>query len=142
MDKTELFQKFVALTSSVHQLTYELTKDVRSEEVTPLQYKILEHLAVTGPVTISQLSECLHMSLPNTSRELRKLIEKQLCEKVPDLEDRRKQFIRLTMRGQAKMTGAFQRIESKFLQRIENVTDEGLVEIERALDLLQRKLFN
>ncbi|ASS73649.1 MarR family transcriptional regulator [Tumebacillus algifaecis] len=141
MDKQALFKKFVTFTSSVHQVTNDMTKDVQAEEVTPLQYKILEHLAICEAVTISAISECLHTSLPNTSRELRKLIEKQLCEKVPDLEDRRKQYIRLTMRGQAMMEEAFQRIESQFLKRIAQVSNEELKEVERALDLLQKKVF-
>ena len=141
MSKHALFHKFVAFTSSVHQITNDMTRDVHFEDVTPLQYKILEHLAVSGPVTISEISDCLHTSLPNTSRELRKLTEKQLCEKAPDLEDRRKQFIRLTERGQVMMNAAFQQIESRFLKRIEHVSDEELEEIERALDLLKGKVF-
>ncbi|ARU60785.1 MarR family transcriptional regulator [Tumebacillus avium] len=141
MDQQALFNKFVTFTSSVHQITNEMTKDVPAEDVTPLQYKILEHLAVCEPVTISAISDCLHTSLPNTSRELRKLIEKQLCEKVPDLEDRRKQYIRLTTRGQAIMQAAFQQIEVHFQQRIAHLSEEELREIERALDVLQKKVF-
>ncbi|TCP52593.1 DNA-binding MarR family transcriptional regulator [Tumebacillus sp. BK434] len=141
MDKQALFQKFVTFTSSVHQITNDMTKDVQAEDVTPLQYKILEYLAVCEPVTISSISDCLHMSLPNTSRELRKLIEKQLCEKAPDPEDRRKQYIRLTARGQVMMQAAFQQIQSQFWQRLASASDDELDEIERALDVLQKKVF-
>ncbi|KIL37096.1 MarR family transcriptional regulator [Cohnella kolymensis] len=141
MDKNPLFHKFVAFTAAVHQVTHEMTKDVKFEAITPVQYKILEYIAISQPVTLSEISDCMHMSMPNTSRELRKLNEKQLCEKITDGEDRRKQFIRLSEKGEALMNEAFQRIESRFVQRIKNIPEAELKEIERALDLLHSKVF-
>nr|WP_240159797.1 MarR family transcriptional regulator [Paenibacillus aceris] len=136
-----MFQKFVAFTAAVHQITNDMTKDVRSEALTPVQYKILEYIAVSQPVTLSEISDCMHMSMPNTSRELRKLSEKHLCEKIVDAEDRRKQSIRLSQEGEAMMNEVFQRVESQFVQRIGTVTDEELKEIERALDVLMNRVF-
>lgn len=141
MDKNVRFQKFVAFTAAVHQITHDLTKDVKSEVITPVQYKILEYISISQPVTISEISECIHMSMPNMSRELRKLSEKELCVKIVDDEDRRKQFIRLSEKGQAMMNEIFMRIESRFIERIEHVSAEELQEIDRALDLLHRKVF-
>jgi MarR family transcriptional regulator, teicoplanin-associated locus regulator len=141
MNKETLFQKFVAFTASVHQATYELTKDVKLEDVTPLQYSILEYLAVSPPVTLSEISECQHMSLPNTSREIKKLIDKELCEKFGVEEDRRKQYIRLTQEGQAMMKEAFKCVETRFQERIQGTSEEELKEIEHALDVLRSKVF-
>lgn len=141
MDKNILFQKFVTFTTAVHQVTHDMTKDVRSESLTPVQYKILEYIAVSQPVTLSEISDCMHMSMPNTSRELRKLTEKQLCEKIADAEDRRKQSIRLSNEGHAMMGEVFQHIESQLTQRIGTVSDEDLKEIERALDVLMSRVF-
>ncbi|BBH22968.1 hypothetical protein Back11_43130 [Paenibacillus baekrokdamisoli] len=141
MDKNALFHKFVAFTNTVHEVTHEMTKDIKSAAITPVQYSILEYLAVSQPVTLSQISDCLHMSMPNTSRELKKLSEKNLCEKFADASDRRKQYIRLSMEGQAMMNEAFKRIETRFLQRIQKTSEEELGEIERALDVLQSKVF-
>lgn len=141
MENNLLFQKFVTFTTAVHQVTHDMTKDVRSESLTPVQYKILEYIAVSQPVTLSEISDCMHMSMPNTSRELRKLSEKQLCEKITDAEDRRKQSIRLSKEGNAVMSGIFQRIESQFVERIGTLSAEELKEIERALDVLMNKVF-
>ncbi|ULO06744.1 MarR family transcriptional regulator [Paenibacillus sp. 19GGS1-52] len=141
MDQNMLFQKFVAFTAAVHQITYDMTKGVKSEMITPVQYKIVEYLAVSQPVTLSEISECLHMSMPNTSRELKKLTEKQLCEKVADDEDRRKQYIRLSPKGKAMMHEAFGQIESRFVERIQQLSAEELKDIEAALDLLHNKVF-
>ncbi|WP_055106316.1 MarR family winged helix-turn-helix transcriptional regulator [Paenibacillus ihumii] len=141
MGKSELFQKFVAFVSAVHEITNHMTRDIRSEDITPLQYKMLEFISISQPVTLSKISECLHISMPNTSRELRKLSEKQLCDKVVDEADRRKQYIRLSKQGEEMMNEAFGRVESRFAERIAHATEEELQEIEHALDILRSKVF-
>jgi len=141
MDKNGLFPKFVAFTAAVHQITNEITKDVKAGDLTPLQYKILEYIAVSQPVTLSEISDCMHISMPNTSRELRKLSGKQLCDKVVDPADRRRQGIRLSAAGEAVMNQSFERIAVRFEERIAGVTAEERQEIGRALDLLQAKVF-
>ncbi|WP_422658866.1 MarR family winged helix-turn-helix transcriptional regulator [Paenibacillus sp. EC2-1] len=135
------FQQFLTFITSVHEVTYDLTKDIKPDDITPVQYSILEYIAVSQPVTLSQISECKHISMPNTSRELKKLTEKNLCEKFDVAEDRRKQFIRLSEAGQAMMNEAFQRIGSRFLSRLSDTSPEELEEINRALQLLQSKVF-
>lgn len=142
MDLEAFFQKFVTFTTSVHEVTYELTKDIKPEDITPVQYSILEYIAVSQPVTLSEISECKNISMPNTSRELKKLTEKNLCEKLDVAEDRRKHMIRLSDTGQAMMNEAFQRIGERFLNRIKGASAEELEEINQALDVLQSKVFN
>lgn len=141
MDKKALFHKFVAFTTAVHEVTHEMTKDVKSDAITPVQYRILEYIAVSQPVTLSQISDCQHMSMPNTSRELKKLTDKHLCEKFSAADDRRKQFVRLSKEGQAMMDEAFARIEARFLRRLADTSNDELAEIEHALDVLHAKVF-
>ncbi|MNJ47505.1 HTH-type transcriptional regulator MhqR [compost metagenome] len=141
MDKHALFQKFVVFIAAVHEISDYMTRDVKSEDITPLQYKMLEYITINQPVTLSEISDCMHISMPNTSRELRKLSEKQLCDKLPDEEDRRKQYIRLSKQGEKMMSEAFGQVESRFAERVAHFSEEELQEIERALDLLQRKIF-
>jgi MarR family transcriptional regulator, teicoplanin-associated locus regulator len=142
VDKEVFFQKFVTFVTAVHTVTHEITKDVKSEDVTPVQYKMLEYIKVSQPVTLSEISDCLHISMPNASRELKKLSEKQLCDKITHAEDRRKQYIRLSKNGEALMSQAFKRIESLINQRIKDSSEAELAEIERALDVLSTKLFH
>jgi DNA-binding MarR family transcriptional regulator len=143
MDKTALFQKVINLTTSMHQVTHELTKEVKSKafSVTPVQYRIMEFIAVGQPVTLSEICDCLDLSMPNASRELRKLKEKDLCEKVVAVDDKRKHIIRLSEKGQNMMNAAFQGIEARFLERIQHVSEEDLAQIDFALDVLQSKVF-
>ncbi|MGB2873740.1 MarR family winged helix-turn-helix transcriptional regulator [Psychrobacillus psychrotolerans] len=141
MDKNALFYKLVSFTSSVHRVTQELTKNAKSHSISQVQYNILEYISVSQPVTPSEINDCQNMSMPNTSRELSKLSKKNLIEKLNDTEDRRKQYIRLSSDGEAMMNEAFATIESRFLKRIENASIEDLNDIERALEILQAKLF-
>ncbi|OEH86398.1 MarR family transcriptional regulator [Desulfuribacillus stibiiarsenatis] len=141
MKKRKLFEQFVQFISSVHQVTNDMTKDVKFDEITPMQYKILEYIAVCQPVTLSKVSECLHISLPNASRELRKLMEKDLCQKHSDLDDKRKHSIRLTENGTKLVDAAFQNIELKFNRQIEALTEDELEEVRQALEVLQKKVF-
>jgi len=142
MDKHALFKNFVLFTTSVHRVTHELTKDSTSASITQIQYKILEYIAVSQPVTPSEINDCMNMAMPNTSRELKKLSEKNLIEKIHDKEDRRKQLIRLSKGGQSMMNEAFAVIENRFLNRLQNASEEDIEEIERAINILQTKLFS
>lgn len=141
MNKQTLFNNLVSFINSVHNVTHELTKDAKSESISQVQYKILEYIAFNEPVTPSDINDCLNMALPNTSRELRKLSEKQLIEKVSHPQDRRKQTICLSKHGQALMNDALSTIESRFLKRIEHATEKELNDINQALAILQNKLF-
>lgn len=141
MDKKDLFNNFVSFTTSVHRVTHELTKNAKSDSVSQVQYNILEYLAVNQPVTPSNINDCQDMAMPNTSRELKKLSEKNLIEKINHPQDRRKQTIRLSNAGEAMMNEAFSTIESRFLKRIENASKEDLEDIAQAIQLLQKNLF-
>ncbi|MGE7623177.1 MarR family winged helix-turn-helix transcriptional regulator [Viridibacillus sp. NPDC096237] len=141
MDKNALFNKWVSFTTSVHRVTHELTKNAKSDSITPVQYNILEYITVSQPITPSEISDCQHLSMPNTSRELKKLSEKNLIEKFSDTKDRRKQYIRLSKEGESMMNETFTLVESRFLNRIQNASKEDLEDIDRALNILQSKLF-
>ncbi|WP_342443077.1 MarR family transcriptional regulator [Lysinibacillus sp. FSL K6-0057] len=141
MNKSALFHQFVSFTATIHQVTHDLTQNVTAANITPLQYKILEYIKVSQPVTPTEISDCQHMSLPNTSRELRKLQERQLIEKFSDTADRRKQYVRLSKEGEKMMEEAFTCIEERFLQLIQHATQDDLKDIQHALTILEEKVF-
>jgi MarR family transcriptional regulator, teicoplanin-associated locus regulator len=141
MDKKELFNKLVSFTTSVHRVTNELTKNAKPNSISQVQYNILEFIAVSQPVTPSEINDCLNMSISNTSRELSKLNEKKLIEKINDNKDKRKQYIHLSQDGKDLMKEVFGTIEARFLNRIQSTSEEDLKEIECAIATLQKKLF-
>jgi len=141
VDKKELFYNFVSFTTSIHRVAHEITKNVKSDSISQVQYNILEYIAVNQPVTPSDINDCQNMAMPNTCRELKKLSEKKLIEKINHPQDRRKQTVRLSKDGEAMMNEAFLTIESRFLKRIESASQADLEDISRAIDILQKKLF-
>ncbi|QHW31021.1 MarR family transcriptional regulator [Paenibacillus rhizovicinus] len=141
MDKKQLFMQAVSFITSVHQATYEMTKDFALGDITPVQYGILEYIAVSQPVTLSEISDCKHISMPNTSRELKKLTDKGLCEKLDAPEDKRKQYIRLSAAGQSFMNAAFAHMETQFFRQLRHATEADLGRIAEAMDVLQKSLF-
>lgn len=140
LNKSALFHQFVAFTATIHQVTHDLTQNITAANITPLQYKILEYIKVSQPVTPTEISECQHMSLPNTSRELRKLQDRQLIQKFSDTADRRKQYVRLSKEGEKMMEEAFACIEERFLQLIQHATQDDLKDIQHALAILEEKV--
>lgn len=142
MEKKELFYKLISFITSVHRVTNELTKDAKPNSISQVQYSILEFVAVSQPVTPSEINDCLKMSMSNTSRELSKLSEKKLIQKTSDSKDRRKQYIHLSPNGEVVMKEAFATIEARFLNRIQNSSEKDLEEIKHAINTLQEKLFN
>lgn len=141
MDKKQFPYKFVDFLVSVHQITDEITKSVKPDSLTPVQFKILEYVAANSPTTLSHLSDCLQMPLPNTSRELKKLEEKNLCTKKSGTKDRRKQYICLSKDGEDLIHEIFKKVESKFLDRLKDDSQRDLEDIDNALELLSMKVF-
>ncbi|WP_042169368.1 MarR family winged helix-turn-helix transcriptional regulator [Paenibacillus gorillae] len=141
MDKEAFFHQLVAFTAAVHEVTHDFTKDVIPDDITPVQYGIMEYIAVSQPVTLSQISDCKNISMPNTSRELKKLSEKNLCEKFDVEGDRRKQFIQLSAEGQAVMDSIFAQLGSRFYERMKDTTEEEQQAIHDALALLHTKVY-
>lgn len=139
--KHALFEQLVAAIASAHQLHYDMMKEMPRDDLTPLQYEILEFLAVEQPRTLSQISECKGLSMPNTSREIRKLTERGLCEKLEDKEDRRKQHIRLSAQGESRMAAALAHMQAQFFQRIEGMPEEELARVSEAVAVLKETIF-
>lgn len=140
MDRNEaLFEQMAAFIVSVHQVHYELTKDMPLPGITPLQYEILEFLTVyPTSTTLSRLSECKGLSLPNASREVKKLTELGLCAKVGDPKDRRVHYIRLSPLGEQYMGEAFDHMKKAFFRRVEGLDEEERARAEEAMALLVR----
>jgi DNA-binding MarR family transcriptional regulator len=141
VSKETVFQQLASIIASAHQLHYDLTKDMPMDDITPLQYEILEFLFVKQPMTLSQISECKGISMPNMSREIRKLTEKGLCEKIGNPEDRRKQFIRLSEAGEGRIAEAFAHMRKLFMRMVEDISDTELAKISEAMELLGYTIF-
>lgn len=140
MDK--LFYRMVSFVTSVHRIQHILGRGIDLRGLTPLQYGILEYIAVDQPVTLSGIRDCMGLSMPNASRELKKLTEMGLCLKTTDEVDRRKQHVTLSPEGEAGMGAIFAQMEQKMLEGLAQTSEEELNEIVAAMDTLQRLVFD
>lgn len=141
LDKKILFNKLVAFTASVERTAQEFSKDAKPDMVTPVQFSILQYITINKLVTLSQISHCEDISMSNASREIKKLGNMNLIEKIDDTEDKRKQFIKLSKNGEFIMNTAFSHIEISFLNRINELSEDNLTDICNAIDLLNNSLF-
>jgi len=141
VDQKTLFQQLLSFVAAVSQSKHELTKNIPIEDLTPAQYGILELIAFDQPVTLSEISDCRDMSMPNASRELKKLLDKGLCIKYNAPEDRRKQYICLSPQGEQLMEGVFAHIGEQVSERLKDADSERLAQISSAMELLQKAVF-
>lgn len=141
MQHPHFFKEFVAFASTFSELKHNMMSKVKLPELTPLQYLILEQLAVSEPLTPSDIADCQHMSLPNVSRELKKLHEKQFIDREEDRVDKRKHIIMLSDKGRTCMNEAFQHIERMLIDSLSSSDIEQMDDIVQALRLLNQTIF-
>lgn len=135
------FKEFVAFASTFSELKHAMMSKIKPSDLTTLQYLILEQLAVSEPLTPSEIADCQHMSLPNVSRELKKLQEKQFIDRQEDKEDKRKHVIMLSKKGREYMDKAFQQIESMLIDNLSSSDQNQMDDIVQALRLLNQTIF-
>ena len=84
------------------QCNNDLFEAVGSLELSLSQIKLLGHLAdVSGPISLKEAAEFVHVSLPAASRLVEDLVRRGFVERNEDVEDRRMKRVRLTDEGSA-----------------------------------------
>ena len=141
MDKNHFFQAVMNFIGNVHASTHFLTKDARSNKITPQQHSILEYVFFSKEETTSQVADCLNISLPNASRELKKLFKLDLIVKESNAKDRRKTTISLSEPGQNLMLRTFERIQKKFWKQAGELSEDEMKSIIFSMDILEKKVF-
>jgi len=101
-----IFQFFIGSQQTAHYLKDNTMPD----ELTQVQYNILEMLYFTPTKGVSDFASCLHLSMPNASRETKKLVEKGFLVKEQDGQDKRKQNLHITEKGKKTMDKTIQLI--------------------------------
>lgn len=134
MEQTPFFNKFILLTTILSQLSMKLAEKANLDDFTPVHFNIMQYIALFQPVTLSQICECQHMSMPNASRELKKLSQKQWINKSKDLTDGRKHLIELSPEGQMLMNTIFQHMQNKFEDKLIGADIDQLTQVEEAFD--------
>jgi DNA-binding MarR family transcriptional regulator len=141
MNRNLFFQTVISFIGNVHASTHSLMKDARSNEITPQQHSILEYIFFSKAVTTSQVADCLNISVPNASRELKKLSRLELIVKETDEKDRRKTTISLSEAGQDLMLRTFERIQKNFWEQAGQLSEDEMKIIISSMNVLGKKVF-
>jgi len=120
---------------------FELSIGAKPDNITPIQYNILEYLYFSDRKNLSDISECMYLSMPNASREVKKLMEKDLVVSESDLKDRRKHYFYLTEAGKTLMEQAFQVIIENANKKYSQLSDDEQVELMTSMTAIMNKLF-
>lgn len=139
----EMFQFFGASS----QCMFELQDGARPDETTPIQYKIIEYLyfkemsGASTQSTLSDISACMYLSMPNASREVKKLMSKGFLDKSTDDNDRRIQRIYLSKSGKELMDISVSMTFEKANQRYKSLTTEQQQAMISHMEILRKTLF-
>jgi len=140
--RNEFNELFLELIGNVHQITFEVRRDLKPEYLTQIQYNIMEYLFMHDGVSMGPLAECLYLSLPNASREVKKLVQLELLYKKSSESDKRVTNIFLTDTGRQLMTESFSKIMTGINERYSDLTDDELKTLAQCIRLLKDKLFD
>ena len=100
MDADEAAEAFAELYPAIYRHTYRRV-DPRAFHPGREALAMLEHLAGTGPLTVSETARHLDRSQSATSERIDRLIERGYLDRIPDERDRRRHLVWLTEAGHA-----------------------------------------
>jgi DNA-binding MarR family transcriptional regulator len=86
-------------------------------DVTPRMLSVLQHLAASGPLTVSELVRHLALSKSATTELVGRLAEKGLVDRLHDERDRRRVFVWLTEAGRARALAHPRVLEDELLAK-------------------------
>lgn len=99
----------------------------KSCEVPPSQIRVLFYLKGHGENTMSTLAHNLHISRPNLTPIIDKLLEDGYVERNANSKDRRILLISLTEKGWELLNHMNQTVIENFKERIKNLSDDEIV---------------
>lgn len=124
---TEALFQFFGASSRV---LFDIREGLKPDDMTQRQYDIMEYIYFTKQATLSEISQCLYLSMPNASREVKKLSHNGYVTKVHSDEDKRMHFIVLSDKGIETMTKVMTLYESRAIERYGHIEDkEALIQL-------------
>jgi DNA-binding MarR family transcriptional regulator len=105
-------------------------------DLTVSQLRAVYLLAYHGTLSIGELAGLLKLGYPAASVLVQQLVRQQLAERSEDTRDRRRSWVRLTERGARLVGDRRERREAQFLPRLNRLSDEELIGLQRGLEAL------
>lgn len=93
------------------------------------QVMVLRAIATLGDVTVKRISDDVSLSQATVTTILNRLEDRKFVERVRSVKDRRIVNARLTEPGQATLAAAPPLLHEEFINRFENLDDQGKIKI-------------
>lgn len=126
-EKHELILNIVNFYTLFQKEILYLMPDNNNSELSPLLFWTLTEIHFAGTVTSSELSKRLSISIPNTSRNVNRLVDIGYIVKIPDATDKRITHLRLSQKGFDLVFNSIITIEDKLLEKF-NILDSNEIE--------------
>jgi DNA-binding MarR family transcriptional regulator len=136
----KLSELMIRLFVGTEKTLFELSRGARPEEVTGVQYKILAYLNFEGPKNVSEIAECIDLTLSNASREIRALNSKNYIVKIPNSKDKRVTDIQISDKGRALVAQTLGKIIQNSELRYQSLGREEQLALIQPLELIIEKL--
>lgn len=138
--KPEFLEELLSFGILFSTLSGKLIASARPESLTPMQFEILQIVHSSGRSTLTELCGCTKLSMPNASREVRKLFEIELVEKEEDAKDKRIHWIVLSEDGKKLVDEAYGVLGGVFMERYGSYSEDDLHKMTECLAYLRGKL--
>jgi DNA-binding MarR family transcriptional regulator len=112
----------------------------KPEGLSPLQYRILILLAGCDTKTPGQIAECLNLSMPNASRELKHLQTIGFIQKDRDTVDKRSQLVSLTPSAHQILNTTFTLMNQLLNQQFSHLSSSEIAHMVDAFNTLSHLL--
>lgn len=140
MINQDFMMTLTTLFSGVSTVLFELQNGTKPTSITQVQFDILEYLYFNDCKDLSCISACMYLSMPNASREVKKLTEKKLLTKEHDTKDKRRYLIRLTQEGKDMMEDVLNQLYKKANEKYKHMTDEDQARLQKHMDAIVKEL--
>lgn len=136
----------VSVADRLHSVSIHLLRRLRKQDVAtgegPARLSALSVLVFGGPKTLGELAAAEQVKPPTMSRIVAGLQRSRLVSIKTDPHDARRMRIRATRRGIALLQTGRQLRIADLAAHLERVSDEGLLALEKAVDILRGVLEN
>lgn len=137
LDLNNISNNFYTLLLSLHKHIFNPNQALKSSNIPPSHMKVLIYLTYSGPTTVSKTAKDLHISKPNMTPIIDKLVNENLIERSLDKNDRRVIILQTTEKCADFLKEAEDFLKSIIADKISNFTEEELYKLSHAVnDLL------
>ena len=128
-------QTFATLLSCQQKLSYSISREMKSFDITRQQYEVLSILNdhSDGPMNLNTVKAYLRENVPDISRIVQRLVEKRLINRARQEKDKRNSAISINENGKNLIVQIEPIIKDKMAAFFGVLTSEELHELSRII---------